>query len=579
MRSVHLYLFALISTFYCTSLFAQINLSVEIHGVSAELENNIRLLLSVEQQKNHPMLTAGRLQRLHAKATQEITDALQPYGYYKPTIQAELTQSEPAQWLAKYTVDSGPPIPIAEFNFIYNEELQQDPEFQLLLEKLPLKKGDTFNHIEYEDIKSLLAKFAAERGYLRAHFVKHVVEIDLNAYEAHVDLHYDSGPRYLFGEVLFEQKLLDEDLLRRYIPFEIGSPYLLSQLIDFQQALNDSDYFTSVEVSPGQVIDESIEIPINVELKPRKRHRYTLGLGYGTDTGARAKFGWDMPRFNSAGHRVSTEAKVSEIGYSLAAYYRIPVLNPRTDQLVYSTGVINEVTDTSESTIRKVGASLNRGRGQWRESIALDYQQEKFIVADDEGESKLLIPSISWSRTWGSDFIYTLDGVRFDIRFRGVSDKLLSDVNFFQFQGGLKGITSLGKNYRVIANGRFGSTITDNFHLLPSSVRFFAGGSQSVRGYAYQSLGPKDSNGAVIGGKHLMIGSIEIERRFSREWGAAFFYDAGNAIDDLSEKLERGAGIGLRWNSPIGPVRVDLATAVSQEDHPWRLHITIGPDL
>jgi len=257
------------------------------------------------------------------------------------------------------------------------------------------------------------------------------------------------------------------------------------------QALNDRDYCSRVEVAPGQAEEGSDEIPVTVPLTPRKRHRYTLGLGYGTDTGAPAKFGREIPRFNSAGHRINTEAKVSEIGYSLGVNYRVPVLNPRTDQVIYRAGIINEVTDTSDSTIRTVGASLNRGREKWRESIALDYQQEKFIVADDEGESSLLIPSISWSRTWGSDFIYTLDGVRFDIRFRGASDKIISDTNFFQFQGGLKGITSIGDTNRIIARGQFGSTLTDNFHRLPSSVRFFAGGAQSVRGYAYRFSPPE----------------------------------------------------------------------------------------
>ena len=239
----------------------------------------------------------------------------------------------------------------------------------------------------------------------------------------------------------------------------------------------------------------------------------------------------------------------------------------------------SDVCYSDLSTIRTVGASLNRGREKWRESIALDYQQEKFIVADDEGESSLLIPSISWSRTWGSDFIYTLDGVRFDIRFRGASDKIISDTNFFQFQGGLKGITSIGDTNRIIARGQFGSTLTDNFHRLPSSVRFFAGGAQSVRGYAYQSLGPKDASGEVVGGKNLMVGSIELEHSLSDKWGVAVFYDAGNAIDDMTEKLERGAGPGMRWNSPIGTVRIDFAYAVSLPDHPWRIHINIGPDL
>ena len=573
------WLLLLLACFYSDVLFAQVNVGIEVRGVSAELETNVRLFLSIEQQKNHPLLSEGRLRRLHKSAPKQISKALQPYGYYRPVIKTELNQTSADQWQAIYSIDPGPALPIAEFNFITSELIKTDPEFQALIQDFLLRKGDAFDHVKYDDIKSSLVRLAGERGYFDAHFVEHRVEIDLDVYEARITLHYDAGPRYLFGDVLLEQDVLAPDLLQRYIPFKRGDPYDLNALIDLQHALNDSDYFHSVEVSPGVAQVDSEEVPVDVKLTPRKRHRYTFGLGYGTDTGARTKFGWEIPRLNRDGHRVNTEAKVSEIGYSLGVYYRVPVLNPRTDQLVYSAGVVNEETDTSDSTVHTVGASLNRSLGTWRQSIALNYQQEKFIVADDQGDSSLFIPSINWSRTWGSNFIYTIDGLRFDIGLRGAHEKLISDTNFFQMQGGIKAISSLGRHDRIILRGRLGSTWTETFHELPSSVRFFAGGSQSVRGYAYQSLGPVDASGKVVGGKHLMIGSIEFEHSFENKWGVAVFYDGGNAIDNMADDLERGAGFGLRWPSPIGPVRIDLASAVSQEGQPWRLHITIGPDL
>jgi translocation and assembly module TamA len=286
-----------------------------------------------------------------------------------------------------------------------------------------------------------------------------------------------------------------------------------------------------------------------------------------------------MPRLNRKGHRFDTEAKVSEIGESLVAHYRIPVFNPRTDQLVYSAGVVNETTDASYSSVRTIGASLSRSHGDWRETIALNYQQEKFIIAGVGGESTLLMPGTSWSRTWGKNFINVFDGLRFDISLRGASKELVSDTNFVQAQGGLKGITSIGHGNRIIARGNLGSTWTQEFEQLPTSVRFFAGGSQSVRGYAYQSLGPVDANGNVVGGKNLMVGSIELEHNLGGKWGIALFYDAGNAIDSFNDRLERGAGFGFRWKSPVGPVRIDLASALSRDGRPWRLHINIGPDL
>jgi len=412
----------LLSCLFSATLFAQTQVNVVISGIDQPLEDNVRLFLSIEQQKEHALLTEGRLRGLHTKAVQEIANALQPFGYYRPVITSELTQQSPDLWQAIYSIDPGLALPIGEFDFVVSGAMRDDPELQMLISKLPLQKGDIFNHVQYEELKAGLARFASDRGYFKARFIEHRIDIDLDAYEARIHLHYEAGTRYHFGEVLLQQDAIDDDLLRRYIPFERGSPYTLTQVIDLQQALNDSEYFRTVEVSPGALQPGSDEIPVSVMLTPRTLHRYSVGLGYGSDTGARAKFGWQIPLVNSRGHRFDTEAKVSELGYTVEAHYRVPVLNPRTDQMVYSAGVINEHTDTSESTIRTIGASLKRSRGNWRESVSVDYEQEDFVVADQSGSTVLVIPGVNWNRTWGNNFIYAIDGLRFDIGVRGASE-------------------------------------------------------------------------------------------------------------------------------------------------------------
>lgn len=576
---LQLRLLTLLCGLFTTTLYAQIVVDVEIRGIDKAMEENVRLFLSIEQQKNHELISEGRLRRLHSKSNLEIKNALQPFGYYHPEIEARLTKLSANNWQVTYDINPGPPLVIETFNLILSDELNQDAEFQLLTQNLTLKTGDVFNHVDYEGIKVGLIKLASERGYIDARFIEHRVAINLDLNTARIHLNYDGGARYHFGTVTLHQNILDEKLIRRYIPFESGSAYSLNKLIDFQQALIDSDYFHSVEITPGQAETGTQLIPVDVTLSPRKPNRYSLGLGYGTDTGARMKLGWEKPRLNQKGHRLKTEARLSEIGYSLSADYFVPIRNPRTDQLVYSAAVVNETTDSSESTLRTIGASINRSRGAWRESISLNYQQEDFIIANVRGDSTLLLPGINWSRIWGDDFINTFDGLRFDINFRGANKALISDSDFFQLQSGIKAINSLNKSNRIITRGRLGSTWTDEFDQLPSSVRFFAGGAQSVRGYSYQSLGPVNSSGLVIGGKHLVVGSIEYEYSFREKWSVALFYDAGNAIDDINDDLEHGAGFGFRWKSPIGPIRFDLASALSKQGDPWRLHITIGPDL
>jgi len=551
---------------------------IVIEGVNQQLETNIRLFLSLEQQKGHPLQSAGRIQRLHDKATQEIATALQPYGYYRPTITPGLRELKAGEWEARYVIDPGRGIPVAEFNLNVDGEMRDDPELKKLVEEHGLRIDAVFVHPQYDGFKSRLSELAADRGYLQGKFTQARVEIDLNAYLARVYLDYSSGKRYRFGEVSLEQDVLDADFLQRYIPFQQGDPYSLDQVINLKQALTDSNYFQQVVVSPGEPLHDSREIPITVRLEPRKNHRYDFGLGYGTDTGARAKVGWRMPRVNRRGHRIDSEVVVSEIGYRVGANYRVPVYNPRTDQLVYTISEEKENTDSNDSLLRVLGVSLNHNRGQWREIVSLNYQSEDFEVADDSGVQNLLIPGISWSRTWGQDFINVIDGLRFDIGLRGANENFLSDTDFMQLRGGVKFIVSLDARNRVLLRGNFGTTETSDFENLPSSIRFFAGGSQSVRGYAYESLGPENSKGEVVGGRYLLTGSVEFEHYFDDNWGAAVFLDTGNAIDNLNEGLEQGAGFGLRWKSPIGPVRIDLANSISRS-RDWRLNVSIGPDL
>ena len=571
-------LVTLVLCFFSSTLCAQSAVNVEINGIGKILEENVRLYLSIEQQKNHPLISDGRLRRLHKKADKEISSALQPFGYYRPTISSSLEKSESGEWQASYSIDPGPALRIAEFNFVISTEMGQDPEFQKLIQKQAMQTGSVFTHPEYDSFKAELAKLASERGYFRAAFSENRVEIDLKDYVARVYLNYDGGPRFRFGEVLLRQDVLKADFLQRYMPFKKGDDYSLDKLIELQHVLNDTDYFQTVEVSPGEALPGSNEIPVEVSLTPRKENRYLFGFGYGTDTGARTKFGWQRPRVNDRGHRFDSEIGVSEVGHKLEANYRVPVLNPRTDQLVYSVSEVDEELDDVDSDLRTVGVSLNRRRGDWRETLALEYQREDFEIGNDSDETALLIPGVTWSRIWGNNFIYVLDGLRFDFALRGADEELGSDVSFSQVYSSLKFITSLNRNNRIIARGSVGSTSTNDFDKLPPSVRFFTGGSQTVRGYEYRSLGPEDDSGDVIGARRLLTGSLEFEHSLNDRWAVAVFYDAGNAIDDFDDDLERGAGFGVRWNSPVGPVRIDLANAIS-DDESWQLHINIGPDL
>lgn len=568
--------------FHSAVLLAAPVVTVEIEGISGEQLLNVQQLLSIEQQHEHPLLTEGRIHRLHGKADQEIREALQPYGYYRAKIEKRLTQESDEAWRASYRIEPGEPLRITVLTWQIEGDAKNDASFAKHWGELPLHQGDVLDQPLYEQAKRDIIKLASERGYFDAQFATARIAIDLAQYTSEVTLHFDSGPRYRFGETLLNQSVLDDDFLHRYVPYGQGDPYDISQLLELQQGLMGSDYFSTVELQPQPPSRADGSVPVVVNLEPRKRDRYLLALGYGTDTGPRGKLGWERPRVNRHGHRLDSEYKASAIGNSISGRYRIPIRNPRKEELILSGSLATTRLDTSESTISKLATSLVQVQGPWQQTVSLTYHTESYLIADVERRTTLLMPGMSVTRLIGGDKDYLLvdQGMRLSAEARGGAKGALSDTNFFQGQLHLKGITSLGKRQRLITRATAGGTNSNEFEKLPASLRFFAGGSQSIRGYRYQSLGPAGEDGKVTGGKYLLAGSAEYDLRLDPDWSWVLFIDGGNAFNDYGKTpMKKGAGTGVRWQTPVGPLRFDAAWAISEPDTPWRIHINIGPDL
>lgn len=554
-----------------------LRLKVEVDGVRRELERNIRSVLSLEK-LDKDELNEERIRRLHAGATEEIQEALQPFGYYRPVVRGELRQ-EGDQWIAHYEVDAGPAIKVESVDLQLTGDGRDDPQFQAIVNDFPVKQGDDLFHPAYEEGKQALTELAATEGYLDAEFEESQVRVDLQRYRADVILHYATGPRYRFGDVRFNQSVLDPDLLTGYVTFKKGEPLDVNKILQLQNALSDSVYWSRVEVVTRQEEAQGLEVPIVVDLVPAKTMRFSGGLGYGTDTGPRARGAWELRRINRRGHRGETEIQASEIAQSFKTSYFIPGPYPRTDVLSFNLGYQREDTDTSLSETGLIGTQLTQSHGGWRETYSLTYQREDFEVGLDNGISNLLVPGASAERVKADDRIDTTNGYRLRVALQGAEGSVLSDSSFLQGDVQAKAIRTFGTSNRLIGRLEVGYTATDEFRELPPRFRFFAGGDQSVRGFAYQALGREDEAGNIIGGESLMVGSIEYERRFLEKWGAAVFYDTGNASKSFGGELARGAGVGLRWRSPIGPIRADVAWGLSEEGRPIRFHLNIGPDL
>ncbi len=567
-----------------TRLAVEIDVAGEgfVEGFFSEIRRNVEATLSVEQAKPRE-LSAARLAQLHERAPEEIAAALEPFGYYRPEVRPAL-ERDGTEWTARYEVDPGPRMAVSKVAIEVVGAGAGEEGFQRAAREFPLGEGDPLSHPAYDAGKQAFVDHAVAAGYLDAAFDLAELRVDLDRYTAEVALHFDTGPRYLFGEVAFHQRVLEPDLLRGYVTFDPGEPFDLDELAEMQGALSDSPYFARVEVLPRRRRAEELRVPIDVELVPAARQRWDLGAGYGTDTGPRGSAELELRRINRRGHRGEGELIGSEIERSFAARYLIPGAYPRTDVLTFTLGYAEERPDTSISETAIAGAGLTRSRGRWREAFGLTFQRSDFEVGVDSGVSDLLIPDAGWSRVRADDRIYATRGERVEFGIRGAEESLGSDGSFVQVTAGAKAVRTLGDRVRAIGRVDLGRTWTSDFRRLPPRIRFFAGGDRSVRGYAYQELGPLDEEGNVIGGEALLAAGVELDSLFLDlgklgRWGAAVFYDAGGAAEELGDRIEQGAGAGLRWLSPIGLVRADAAWAVSEPGAPVRFHLMIGPDL
>jgi translocation and assembly module TamA len=561
------------------------SLRVEIDGLSGELRKNALASLTIEQARKDKDLDESRIRRLHGQAAEEIQEALQPFGYYRVVVDASLTH-DGATWVARYKVEEGPQLKVASRDIQVLGEGASDAGFQQVERSFPLHEGEALMQVAYEAGKKAFDDYAAANGYLDAKFQVSQIQIDLATYTSSIVLHYETGPRYHFGPVRFNQHFLRPSLLRGYVRFKEGDPLSANQLLQLQESLADSTYFQRVEVVPRRDEAIGVEVPTDVNLLPARPQKWSAGLGYGTDTGPRASLGLELRHLNELGHRFTSEGKVSLVEKSFRADYLIPGAYPRTDVLDFTAAYADLRPKTSHSENLLVGPSYSFMVGRWRQAVALDYQRETYTVGIDKGTSGLVIPQDTWTRVFADDRIYPSHGERYTFFVRGGAKALASDVNFFQASADAQFVQSLDsrRRFRLISRAAAGYTWTSDFRHLPPTERFFAGGDQSVRGYAYQGIGARDVKGNVIGGPDTVVGSVEVEYRFEQwqklqKFGVAAFYDAGTAGFSFGGGMRQGTGLGIFWISPIGLVRVYVATALSLPGHPLRLHLTIGPDL
>lgn len=653
---------------------------VDIHGLDETMTHNVRVSLSLVDTIGKDV-SGRRLGYLLREAENETREALEPFGYYSPTIkiedsrgtrriatpagtdptapadpgdgrgtdpgadagdgsptpgmsvdgavppgtgaQAGVAQANGTQPAAAsdaprasgppitvtITIDKGQPVKVRRSDIAILGAGSDDRYLKQDLAAFKPGPDQVFDHAAYEASKTKISRRLAERGYFDADFSSRRVEVTRAEHAADVDLVWTSGQRFDMGAITFEQtpkRIIRDSLLQRLVYWEQGSYYHQRKLDTFRESLARLDYFSSIDIEPQPENAVDGQVPVKVTLTPAKRSIYTSGLSYGTDSGAGVRLGVERRYVNDRGHKALAQIDFAEKRKTATLQYRIPAFAWRDGWYTISLQGADEQTDYIDSRrIELVASRSGKIDQHWTATASLHGVRERWAYANEDDNdpttpvdyrtATFLYPSLRAEYMDADDRLYPRNGINATGLLRGGLESLGSDANFLQAQVTARWYKGLGPRSRLITRGEVGHTFTNALVDMPPSLRFYAGGDRSVRGYEYREIGPRippapGRKAFALGGKNVVTGSVEFEQYFNDSWGAAVFVDSGSAwggaaVDEDGQpvndklKMRTGVGVGVRWRSPVGPLRVDIARGLDDPDSGFQLYLNIGADL
>ncbi|GFZ94565.1 autotransporter assembly complex protein TamA [Dyella caseinilytica] len=560
-----------------------------VDGVDDELKAAVVAGVNLSQYASRD-ISEAQVQRLYDRADAQVGAALQPYGYYEAHTSGKLEKTDKG-WRVTLHVTPGQPVIVTSVDVQLDSTATSLAPIKTARRAIERLKGKRLDDGAYEQARDGLNGTLTANGYLDARLTVHRVEVNRGEHSAAIHLAWDVGTRYRYGQVHFDGSQFRPGFLDRYVPFKSGDYFNQDQLLKFQQALNGADYFSAVNVMPQLDTAKNGIVDIDVQLAPAKRTIYTSGLFVGTDTGVGVRGGMERRWVNRYGHKWKNDIVLAQRLKTVTSQYTIPLSGDNERSLNFGATYRDANTITSQSrTLELVANESEIWRG-WVRTFGVHALTGTFTVGKtpdepastpgvEHGSSTLVYAEGSLVRKQADNFDFVRRGWSVSIDARSTAGDLLSSARFSEITVDARWIRAFWRNNRLILRGSLGHVWTDDFDALPPQLRFFAGGDQSIRGYSFQSLGPQNSYGRVIGGDSMVIASATLEHYFTPRWGIATFVDAGNAYNGTNVQAKIGTGVGVRWRSPVGLIRVDVGTPINDaQRHGVELHLVIGPDL
>ncbi len=547
--------------------------------VPAALRPLLESHLEIIQESQDPKLYETRFRFLARSAVDEIRVLLATEGYFSPSIDQSVEAIETG-WRARLTVEPGEASQVTTVKLEYQGAFaDDDPAFQersaALRRAWPLRTGMVFQDALWSDGKAKLIRDLQSKSYPAARIVESLAEVDPVQHTVSLRVVTDSGPAFRFGKLQITGiELLPERIITGLNPIRPGTLFDEEALHDFQSRLQRTGYFSSVYVTTSNDPVLAPAVPIRVTVVENTDRKLKVGAGYSTDKGAGIELRYQDSLTFRPGWRSASALKLEQLEQSAStrvqmvpiAYGFQPVLSAKVER----TNIQNVETVTGQ-----VVGQLLRIRGKTELSLSLDLNYQWNKVSGGGSEDVTSLPfNASWTRRDLDALIYPRRGYIVNLQAGGASDLLFSNTPFLRVYGRGNLYYPLGARGTLMLRGELGAVEASTSEGIPTNYLFRAGGSQSVRGYEYDSLGIYD-NGAILPGRYLGVGSVEIMHPVAPGWQAALFIDAGNVVDDLKDyKAKLGYGAGIRWASPLGPLNLDVA--YGEADATWRVNFSVG---
>lgn len=519
---------------------------------------------------------------LERRLRKEAGELLATEGYFSP--QVTLRDGEGSLVIE---IDTGPRARIGSVDLDISGAIDAARR-QKLIDAWSLAPGAAFSQAAWDDAKNGLLRELMSVDHANARLLSSVADVDVEAARVDLKLVYDAGARYRYGEIrMIGLQRYQPSLVERYSkPLQSGAVYRQADLLDVQTALQNTPYFSnvSVEVDTGLVEEDEAgkatdgaerRVPVVIRVRERAPFGVSFGAGYSSNTGARVEGNFSSADFAGRGWELSTGARIEQLRQT--AYADIFLPPDRENQRRDSFGTFIEKSDIQGLALERVALAASRvqKRGTIEQRLGLNWQYERQNTdGGTETTNQALTALAGWVWRSTDDPHDPSEGIVAQLQLGGAAKAVLSDQNFlrsyFRYSQGIP----LGKSDSLLLRGEVGITAAPSREGIPQDYLFRAGGSNSVRGYAYQSLGVKE-NSATVGGRYLLTLSGEYTHWIDSTWGVAVFADAGQAGDDRDVfKLAPGYGVGARWKSPAGPLAVDLAWG--QRENELRLHFSLA---